>query len=178
MDHYNEQLVKKETEASDIAKKILIIAGTLLITGLCVYSVFVFGFLPLIVLVFGVFYLSWYLMTSTSVEYEYIVTNNDMDIDKIVGQRKRKRLITVKLNTVTEWGKYTEGKNRGADATVMASDATGIGAWYLLAKHDKFGNVMVIFTPTKETAVNINHGVPYAQRKKDLFFDGQEENEE
>ena len=92
MDHYNEQLVKKETEASDIAKKILIIAGTLLITGLCVYSVFVFGFLPLIVLVFGVFYLSWYLMTSTSVEYEYIVTNNDMDIDKIVGQRKRKRL--------------------------------------------------------------------------------------
>lgn len=178
MDHYNEQLVKKQTEALDIVKRVLIIAGTLLIACLCIYSALAFRFLPLIVLVFGVFYLSWYLITATSVEYEYIVTNNEMDIDKIVGQRKRKRLITIKLNTVTEWGKYTEEKNHGADATVMASDATGMGAWYLLAKHDKYGNVMVIFTPTRETTANINHGVPYAQRKKDLVFDEQEENEE
>lgn len=178
MDHYNEQLVKKQTEILDIVKRVLIIAGTMLITFLCIFAALVFGFMPLIVLVFGVFYLSWYMMTGTSVEYEYIVTNNDMDIDKIVGQRKRKRLITIKLNTVTEWGKYTEEKTHGANATVMASDATGVGAWYLLAKHDKFGNVMVIFTPTKETAANINHGVPYAQRKKDLVFDEQEENEE
>ena len=71
MDHYNEQLVKKETEASDIAKKILIIAGTLLITGLCVYSVFVFGFLPLIVLVFGVFYL-WIEMSGSQLTFNLI----------------------------------------------------------------------------------------------------------
>lgn len=178
MDHYNEQLVKKANETIDVVKRVLIIAGTVLLTFLCIFAALTFGFLPLIVIVFGVFYLSWYLMTGTSVEYEYIVTNNDMDIDKIVGQRKRKRLITIKLNTVSEWGEYTEGKSYNADATVMASDATGIGTWYLLAKHDKFGEVMVIFTPTEETAVNINHGVPYAQRKKDLAFEEKQEDEE
>lgn len=178
MDHYNEQLVKKQTEASDIVKRVMIIIGTVLAVCVCVFAALVFRFMPLIVLVFGVLYLSWYLMTGTSVEYEYIVTNNDMDIDKIVGQRKRKRLITVRLNTVTEWGEYTEGKKLGADATVMASDATGTDAWYLMAKHEKFGNVTVIFTPTKETVVNINHGVPYAQRKKELVFEEKEEDEE
>ena len=168
MDHYNEQLVRKETETIDVVKRILIILGTAVLSAVCAFGAFVFGFMPLIILIFGVFYLSWYLISATSIEYEYIITNNDMDIDKIIGRRKRKRLITVKLNTVTEWGEYTEGMSVNADATVMASDATGTGVWYILAKHDKFGKVMVLFTPTEETAVNINHGVPFSVRKKDL----------
>lgn len=178
MDYYNEQLVKKENEAIDTVKKVLIVIGTLALTALCVFAAVLFGFTPLIIVAFGVLYLSWYLMTSTYVEYEYIVTNNDMDIDKITGRRKRKRLITVRLNTVSEWGEYSEDNSPKADATVMASDASGIGAWYLLAKHDKYGKVMVIFTPTKETAVNINHGVPHAIRKKDLAFEEKEEDSE
>lgn len=179
MDHYNEQLVKKETEVLDIVKRALIILGTVLLSLLCVFGAFVFNFLPLVVFIFGIFYSSWYLISATAVEYEYIVTNNDMDIDKIVGRRKRKRLITVRLNTVSEWGEYTEGKKVDADATVAASDATGIGVWYLVAKHEKYGKVMVLFTPTEETAVNINHGVPFAVKKKNLALEEKnEENEE
>lgn len=178
MDHYNEQLVKKETEALDVVKRALIILVTALLSVLCVFGAFAFNFLPLVVLIFGIFYSSWYLISATAVEYEYIVTNNDMDIDKIVGRRKRKRLITVRLNTVSEWGEYTEGKKTDADATVAASDATGIGVWYLVAKHEKYGKVMVLFTPTEETAVNINHGVPFAVKKKDLVLEEKEDDNE
>ena len=101
MDHYNEQLVQKRTETSDIVKRVLIIIATVILSAICAFGAFVFRFMPLIVVIFGIFYLSWYLITATSVEYEYIITNNDMDIDKITGRRTRKRLITVKLNTVT-----------------------------------------------------------------------------
>ena len=178
MDHYNEQLVQKQTETSDTVKRVLIILATVVLSAVCIFGAVIFGFMPLIVVVFGIFYLSWYLISSTMVEYEYIITNNDMDIDKIIGRRKRKRLITVKLNTVTEWGEYREGMGGNADATVMASDATGESVWYVLAKHEKFGKVMVLFNPTEETAVNINYGVPFSVRKKDLAAKSNEEDDE
>lgn len=168
MDHYNEQLVKKNADGRDIVIRVLICAAAAAVIALSVIGAVMFGFTPIIIIGIGACYLAYLLLTGTSIEYEYIVTNNDLDIDKISGKRKRKRLITVKLNTVTEWGAYEEGKGGGAEATVMASDGTGNGLWYIMAKHEKYGDVMVIFNPTETTAVNINCGVPHGVRKKDL----------
>lgn len=170
MDHYNEQLVKKNADGSDIAVRALICAAAAAVIALSVIGAVMFRFTPIIIIGIGACYLAYLLLTGTSVEYEYIVTNNDLDIDKISGKRKRKRLITVKLNTVTEWGAYEEGKGSGAEATVMASDGTGNGLWYIMAKHEKYGDVMVIFNPTETTATNINCGVPHGLRKKDLIL--------
>lgn len=44
----------------------------------------------------GVCFGAWWLITGMSVEYEYIVTNMDLDIDRIVAKRKRKRVLSVK----------------------------------------------------------------------------------
>lgn len=176
MDHYNEQLIKKNADTRDIAIRVLICLATAAVIALSVTGAVMFGFTPIIIIGIGACYLAYLLLTGTSVEYEYIVTNNDLDIDKISGKRKRKRLITVKLNTVTEWGVYEEGKGKGAAATVLASDGSGTGLWYIMAKHEKHGDVMVIFNPTETTAVNINYGVPYGVRKKDLTVS--EENSE
>ena len=176
MDHYNEQMIQKQTQPKDIALRILIIAAALIIVGLSAYASVLFGFMPLILVGAGAVYLGSILFCNTFVEYEYIVTNNDLDIDKISGKRKRKRLITVKLNTVVEWGEYTGNEGKGVSATVMASDASGYDAWYIIADHAKFGKVMIIFTPTEETVTNINFGVTHSVKKK-LDFKKTEEEE-
>lgn len=168
MDHYNEQLVKKNSDGRDIAIRALICAGTVAVIALSLVGAVMFSFTPIIIIGIGACYLAYLLLTGTSVEYEYIVTNNDLDIDKISGKRKRKRLITVKLNTVTEWGVYEEGKGSGAAATVMASDGTRNGLWYIIANHEKYGEVMVIFNPSETTAINVNYGVPHSVKKRDL----------
>ena len=180
MDYYNEQLITKKTDGRDILLRVLIGLATLAVLALIVIGLIMFNFLPLIVIAAGALYLSYLLFTGTFTEYEYIVTNNDLDIDKISGRRKRKRLITVKLNTVTQWGEYNGGEGSGVDATVMASDASGYNAWYLLAETEKYGKVMVIFTPNEETVYNINHGVPFAAKKKlaERKEDSEEENDE
>lgn len=178
MDYYNEQLVKKHANGRDWALRVMICILTVAVIMLSAVGTVLFGFAPIIIIAFGACYLAYILLTGTSIEYEYIITNNDLDIDRISGKRKRKRLITVKLNTVTEWGEYEEGKGKGAAATVMASDGTGVGVWYIMAKHQKYGDVMVIFNPSKTTAVNINHGVPYGVRKRDLKHDDEENTEE
>ena len=177
MDHYNEQMLQKQTQTKDIALRILIIAATLIIIVLSAYTAMLFGFLPLILVGAGAVYLGYILFCNTFVEYEYIVTNNDLDIDKISGKRKRKRLITVKLNTVSQWGEYTGSEGSGVSATVMASDATGYGAWYIIADHAKLGKIMIIFTPTEETVTNINFGVPHSAKKKLDFRKDKDEEE-
>lgn len=166
MDHYNEQLVRKQSEPKDMAVRALIVFFALAVTFIAVTAALLFNFLPLIVVAGGACYLAYLLMGNTFIEYEYIVTNNDLDIDKISGKRKRKRLITVKLNTVRDWGEYTGREQVNVNATVMASDASGYNAWYLVAEHEKYGTVMVIFTPVRETVENINFGVPHSARKK------------
>ena len=171
MDHYNEQLVKKVSETKDIAIRVLIIVGALAIAGLSVYASFVFaemlGFFPMIIGL-GAICLAYWLLGNTIVEYEYIVTNHDFDVDKIIGRRKRKRLISINLNNVEEWGEYTGKEGSGANATVMVGDATDVGTWYLVAGHDKIGKVLVLFTPSEETLENINHGVPYHKKNRQI----------
>ena len=130
------------------------------------YIALMIGFLPLMLVGVGALYLAYILFCNTYVEYEYIVTNNDLDVDKISGKRKRKRLITVKLNTVRQWGEYTGSEGRDVGSTVVASDATGSDAWYIIADHAKLGKIMVIFTPTRETISNINSGVNHSVKKK------------
>ena len=166
MDHYNEQLVRKLSEPKDMIIRILIVFLTLVVVSICIGAAILFGFLPLIIIGGGACYLAYLLIGGTFIEYEYIVTNNDLDIDKISGKRKRKRLITVKLNTVKDWGEYTGKENIKADTTVVASDASGYGMWYIDAEHEKYGRVMVIFSPVEETVYNINCGVPHGVRKK------------
>lgn len=175
MDHYNEQLIQKQTEPKDIVIRVLIAIATVLLILVSVTATLMFNFTPLILVAFGVCYLAYLLFSGTFTEYEYIVTNNDLDIDRITGKRKRKRLVTVKLNTVKQWGEYTGKEGGNVSTTVMASDASGYDAWYILADHSKYGHIMVIFTPSEQTITNINFGVPHSAKKK---LDFKEEPEE
>ncbi|MCM1299024.1 MAG: DUF6106 family protein [Firmicutes bacterium] len=176
MDHYNEQLVEKATDGKDILKRIAIGLGLLIVIVISVFAMMLFGSFMLILIPVGAAYLAYLLFTGTFTEYEYIVTNNDLDIDKIVGRRKRKRLITVKLSNVSEWGEYG-GNTVAADATVIATDGRGQKDYYLTAKHDKYGKVAVIFTPIEETLVNINFAVPHSVKNRDLTAKGKAQDE-
>ncbi len=98
MDYFNENLVQRKKTGKDI---ILIIAAILLGIALSVFLLpFIFTqFIGQLVLlaIAGVWYGVYVIITRRRVEFEYIVTNNEMDVDKIVAKRKRSRLFT--LNT-------------------------------------------------------------------------------
>ena len=177
MDHYNEQMVQKQTQPKDVLLRILIVTAGLLLVFVSVFASVLFQFTPLVLISVGILYLAYILFTGTFTEYEYIVTNNDLDIDRIIGKRKRKRLITVKLNTVTQWGEYTGKEGNGISTTVMASDASGNGSWYIIADHSNHGRLMIIFSPSKKTINNINFGVPHSAKKKLNFKTEDEETE-
>ena len=103
MDRFSEQLVTKQSTGKDMFLRGLYLAAALLLVAAFVFFLGAFGLWILVIALSAavVWGLVW-LIQGTFIEYEYIVTNDDLDIDKIIGKRKRKRLITVSLRSVKE----------------------------------------------------------------------------
>jgi hypothetical protein len=86
------------------------------------------------------------------VEYEYIITNADLDIDKITNQSKRKRLCTINLRQVTECGKFTDSVDIAGDETLVKANANNpeLNDYYLRFEHREYGKAILVFTPSVE----------------------------
>lgn len=98
MDIFLEYLVKKKNTGKDYAFIFGIILAGILLTYL-IFSTMI-HFLNLgtlgFILVFGIWAGVYWLLSSHSREYEYSVTNGELDIDVIIARRKRKHLLSAK----------------------------------------------------------------------------------
>ena len=125
MDNIAEQLVEKRRTGADLAKKILISAGALIIASFFMY-IAMMGFFVMVILAVLVLAGGVWLLGNFNIEYEYILTNNDLDIDKVIGKRKRKRMISLDVSTAEAFAPYPAENDVPADATVHArSNYTG-----------------------------------------------------
>lgn len=166
MDNFCEQLVEKRRTGADNAKMILVSSGLILGASLCMSCAMFFGLTILIVIAVGLLALGVWLISGMNVEYEYIVTNNELDIDKIIGRRKRKRMITLDLSKANDFGEYSFGGDIEADTTVHATTGFEKNAHYLLVEHSDYGKVKVLFNPNKKLREAIANGVPKTLSEK------------
>ena len=163
---FSEQLVSRASTGADKAKKILISVGAILIASILMWLSIIFAAYSLILLVFGVLGGGVYLVSNMDVEYEYIITDNEMDIDKIIGRRKRKRMITLDLSNAEAFGAYPTTEDIKVDATVHASTGYEKNAAYLTVQHSTYGRVMLIFNPNEKTREAIMQEIPNQLRIK------------
>lgn len=166
MDNYYEQLVEKRKTGADIARMVLISLGLILGASACMFASIYFRLTFLVIFSVGLLALGVWLVSGMNVEYEYIVTNNEMDIDKIIGRRKRKRLITIDLSKTSDFGGYPPEEDVDAETTVHATTGLERNAHYLLAQHKDYGNVKVIFNPNEKLREAIAQQVPKALSAK------------
>lgn len=169
MDRFSEQLIERTADKKTAFLKGLVVAGAiLLLTLLVILCIFLQYSITLFCLVAGagVIWLTVYLLQGLNVEYEYIVTNDDLDIDKIVGRRKRKRLISVDLKSVDEFAPYLNETELNSDLTVLADDGTGYDMWYVFIDTESNGKIAIIFNPDNRTIKNIVGGLNPALRSK------------
>lgn len=161
MDNYKEQLVKKGKDPSDTLKRLLVtVAGILTATILVFLSLQFLGniFVGLIfaaVVLWG----TYYILGGFYTEYEYIFTNGEMDVDKIMGQRKRKRLITVNIKSSTAFGKEKTAANTDitlVDASCRESDDN----YYIDFHHRELGSTRLIFTPNEDILELVEKFIP------------------
>ena len=166
MDNISEQLVKINKTSKEY-----FLLGTIWVVTFCLVFFFVLyglrgslfsslSFLIAIGVIFGAYKLSKLL----NVEYEYIVVNRDLDIDKITAQSSRKRIVSIKLNEVLDFGEFTSSKaqalaNRHFDEKFICCNAND-KAHYLTYKHPKKGMVLLIIAMNERTKAEALKSIP------------------
>ena len=113
-DIFMEHLVKKQRTTADKVKIGLIIGGGILVTLVLLAILFVLAaaftspdggnaavrqmvFTVGLLLIAGAWYGAYLLLNGRNIEYEYIVTNSELDIDKVLAKKGRKHLVTVDI---------------------------------------------------------------------------------
>lgn len=146
---FKEYLIKQKKSPKDVAMQ-----GALCVAAVIVSAVlFVLGgaFMgPL--LVCGIAFGTYYLFSKLNKEYEYILTNNELDIDVIYNRSSRKRVITVDMRKIDIMASIKDKNHANAldkqYKVINASDNTDQANTYaIIGENDKYGNFKILITP-------------------------------
>lgn len=158
MDIYSETLVKKKFSKSEKVKiKAYLIACFVVPSLLIIVIPYAAWAIKLPILMWvslvlcGVFLIYVYLTLKKMLrEYEYIITNDNLDFDVIINKKKRERLISIDIRTIEEIGRYSESNFVGSsfEEVIHAErDSDAHDNFYLIVTHPKRKRVQVIFKP-------------------------------
>lgn len=144
MDNFVEQLVQKQKGGRDWAISAAAVIVTVVASVLC----FLYLMSAFLIVMVGLIYASYWIISSLGREYEYCVTNGDIDIDLIVAKRSRKRIVSVRGSKIESLEPFSGTVPGGFDRTVMAvSSPAAKGCWRFTYRSKKNGHTQVIFEP-------------------------------
>ena len=144
MDTFIEQLVTiKKTGKTWAAYFGIALAAIILMTVSFLFFKSIFIALDALI-----FFGAYKLYSMLSIEYEYIITNSTMDIDKIIAKSSRKRTMSFELPTVQRIEKYRVGlpEDLIKDA-VFACNGNEDNAYVLVIHPEGKGKQTVVIAP-------------------------------
>ena len=100
MDIFMEYLINRKKDAKDIAIISSIVLAAFLITIVALFALLVFSQVPMVgsigmLLIAGIWWGAYQLVSRRNIEWEYILTNSEFDIDKIMAKKGRKRVLSI-----------------------------------------------------------------------------------
>jgi ABC-type transport system involved in multi-copper enzyme maturation permease subunit len=162
MDTFFEQIVsiKKSGKALIIGISVWIFALFIIAFLLLFASSLVGGFAPFLVI--GVGYGAWWLTSKLNIEYEYIVTNGEMDIDKIINKSARQRVSSFKIANVERIEKYNPNllTNVNRQNVVFACNQGDPNAYLLVASREDTKVNYIVFAPNEKVREGIKKSLP------------------
>ena len=157
MDTFVEQIVTiKKTSKTLIAYIIIALLTVSLMTVLTMLVGSLFVVVDALIL-FG----AYKLYSMLSIEYEYIITNSSMDIDKIIYKSSRKRVVSFDLTAVTRIEKYTG--TLPADITkdcFIACNKTDENAYVVYYKEEGKPQRTFVFAPNEKVVSAMKNFLP------------------
>ena len=102
-----------------------------------------------VIIIFGILYGAWKLTSRFNTEYEYIITNGTMDIDKIINKSSRKRMCSMELSGVSRLEKFNIGLINNVDKKmlVIACNLDDPDVYYMVCDREGKGAIHVVFAP-------------------------------
>jgi len=160
MDIFIEKIIRRRKSPLDILLIFLILLGAI---GLSFLSIMIIPGLSTFIMI-GIFYLAYILVTMLNIEFEYAVTNGDLDIDKIINQRKRKRVysgnckefeLVAKVNS----RHYTKNIQECKNVKDYSSRSKNAEVWFISLREDGKQTV-ILFEPDQKMIDNFRTFIP------------------
>ena len=146
---FKEYLIKQKKSPKDVCMQVGLIAGAIILAIIMIVLRLRFiGPLAIVIVVFG----AGYLFTKFNREYEYILTNNELDIDVIYNRSSRKRVMTINMRKIDIMASIKDERhmnelNRPGIKVINASDNTNESNTYaIITKSEKDGVCKVLIT--------------------------------
>lgn len=166
MDIFKEQLVIiKPTPKTTTMKILIYIVAVLVALGSLVFSILKPG-LATIAMLLGAaaIFFGYKFASKFNIEYEYINTNGEVDIDCIINKRDRQRMATFNCSDIEDIQKYNPvvHKTKSSDGKDIYFACTPDELSYALKiKHPKKGYYTLVFSPNNDFKESMKKYLPY-----------------
>lgn len=119
-DTFVEYMIKQKWTGAKIVKALLIVTAAFLVSLFVLVIALIAPFALGIgaashiityvstLLIVGIFYGAYKLISKFDVEFEYALTNGELDVDKIIRRKRRKRVISIDSKAFIEFGKKSD----------------------------------------------------------------------
>ena len=161
MDTFFEQIIAVKKNGKALAAIIGIWLAAFIV---CFLLIMFMGFLGTfwLLLAAGALFGAYKLCTRFNLEYEYIVTNGTMDIDKIINKSSRKRILSFELATVSRIEKFNPAQLSGVNAKELfiTCNQDDPGAYLMVSATEGKGTSYLVFAPDERVRSAIVKFVP------------------
>ncbi len=157
MDTFVEQIVAiKKTGKTWAAYLGIALAAVILMTAAFLFLKSLFVAIDALI-IFG----AYKLYSMLNIEYEYIITNSTMDIDKIIAKSTRKRVVSFDLTAVLRIEKYTGSLPADiANDCFFACNHNDENAYVLIYKSEGKPQKAFVFAPNQKTISGMKSFLP------------------
>ncbi|ONI39503.1 hypothetical protein AN639_01520 [Candidatus Epulonipiscium fishelsonii] len=163
-DIFKEQLVKVAIKPKDKALKVLLISA-IVAEGVLILASSIFIVIGLAALIVG----EIYLLSCINKEYEYILTNNELDIDVIYNRQRRKKVTTIDLKNISIMAGINNATYSGELSNFQKildlSDGNNTSHTYAIIYPINGEITKVLITPNEEMVQLIYRQAPNKVRK-------------
>ena len=164
-DVFKEQLVKRRPNVKTAMAKAGLVSAAIFLMIFIVFFEALSLFFPLLWAV--IIFAAYYLFRRFNIEYEYVLTNHELDIDIIYGKSRRKRIFSASVRDFEAFRKVgtTEMQHSFSGANAKADYSGGPGGdnipqhEFLVAQGGK--RMHIIFEPNEEMQSSI---IPHLKR--------------
>ncbi len=164
---FKEYLVKQEKSPKDTLTQGGIVVGAVLIAAIA----FLFGgqFIgPIIML--AVLFGAATLFSKFNKEYEYILTNNELDIDVIFNKAKRKRVLTIDIKAIEVMASIKDDRRKAdlqkGNKFINASDGKNGANTYAIITSKDSALYKILITPNESFLNELHRQAPHKVFKK------------
>ncbi|AUG58935.1 DUF6106 family protein [Acetivibrio saccincola] len=164
MDIFVERIIERKKNIIDYMVIFSIFFGSLFVALLIILFFNINAISAALLIALG--YLVYYLISMRNVEFEYAFTNGELDIDKIIAQRKRKRLFSANCRDFEAFGKL-DSKNFTDDIKNIPQQIKAVTSMssqdvYFLVANYKGNRTLVYFEPDERM---LNSLKPYISKR-------------